>query len=101
MDTLGPRDSYLRDLKQHCNTDTLTVLGVASDICVRDFIAGALAFGFKVEVVEDACAGLKRQIRQVIEEDFPGQVTILQSEDFIPRPAPKKKIYDDDYHLRV
>lgn len=57
--------------------DTAVVIGVASDFCVKDAIAGLLARGLKVEVIADATAGIMREIAQVATEEFPGRITIV------------------------
>lgn len=87
------RDEFFKQIRRDYGIETLTVFGVASDRCVKDFIAGALDFGFAVEVVEDACAGLEHSIRQVVYENFDGQVTFLQSKDFDPK---KEEWVDED-----
>lgn len=59
------------------SVDTAVVIGVASDFCVKDAIAGLLRRGLKVEVIEEATAGIMRDIAQVAAEDFPGQIVII------------------------
>lgn len=70
------RDDYFERLAQN-NVKTITVLGVASDYCVKFAIKGLLERGFNVEVLEEATAGISREIDQVIAEDFPGLVTLI------------------------
>lgn len=59
------------------SVDTAVVMGVASDFCVKDAIAGLLARGLKIEVIEQATAGIIRQIAQTVAEEFLGQVDIV------------------------
>lgn len=57
--------------------DIATVIGVASDFCVKDAITGLLARGLNVEVIENATAGIIRDIRKVVADEFAGRVTII------------------------
>jgi nicotinamidase/pyrazinamidase len=57
--------------------DTVTVIGVAADYCVMWAIRGLLERGFKVEVVEHLTAGIQRDIKQTIADEFPGQVSLI------------------------
>lgn len=59
------------------SVDTATVIGVASDFCVKDAIQGLLERGLNVEVIEAATAGIVRDIRQVVADEFAGRVTII------------------------
>ncbi len=70
------RDEFFSDLKSK-GVDTMTVVGVAADFCVKDAIAGLIERGFKVEVIRDLTAGIARDIDQTCQEEFPGQVQIL------------------------
>lgn len=54
-----------------------TVIGVASDFCVRWAINGLLAHGFAVEVVAQLTRGIAREIATVVAEEFPGRVTLI------------------------
>src|SRR3546814_1703628 len=71
-----PREQFFAGLKHH-GVDTVTVIGVAADYCVMWAIRGLLDRGFKVEVVEHLTAGIQRDMQQTIDEEFPGQVSLI------------------------
>src|SRR3546814_2846085 len=71
-----PREHFFAGLKHH-GVDTVTVIGVAADYCVMWAIRGLLDRGFKVEVVEHLTAGIQRDMQQTIDEEFPGQVSLI------------------------
>lgn len=77
FDQMGRNRESFFDHVLPAGVDTATVIGVASDFCVKDAITGLLARGLKVEVIEAATAGIMREIVQVVAEEFPGQVTIV------------------------
>ena len=54
------------------------IMGVASDYCVKFAIAGYLARGFQVTVIDDLCRGIDRQMTDVVTE-FSGQKIKLQN----------------------
>lgn len=70
------RDAFFARLKA-LGVTTATVIGVASDFCVKDQIKGLLARSFKVEVIAAATAGIMRDIAQTVADEFPGQVDII------------------------
>jgi nicotinamidase/pyrazinamidase len=57
--------------------DTVVIIGVASDFCVLQALRGFVERGYKVEVVENVTAGIFRDIRTVIDEEFSGQITLI------------------------
>ena len=69
------RDDFFREIKKH-GVETIRIVGVAADFCVRDAIAGALDRGFEVEVPRHLTAGIERNIDTVCDTDFPGGVKI-------------------------
>ena len=74
--TIYSRDGFFERLKDS-GINTIAIAGVAADFCVKDAIAGFLKRGFKVIIHRDLTAGIDRQIDQVIEDEFPGQVEIV------------------------
>lgn len=60
------REEFFRKLKN--DTDTVQVIGVASDFCVRWAIDGLLKRGFNVEVVEHLTAGILKPIDEMLKE---------------------------------
>ena len=70
------RDEFFALMKAQGVT-VATVLGVASDFCVKDMIRGLLAFGFAVEVIEECTAGIARDMAQTVADEFPGRVTLI------------------------
>ncbi|HEY1605708.1 MAG TPA: isochorismatase family cysteine hydrolase [Allosphingosinicella sp.] len=65
-----PRDQFFDDLK--CKgIDTITVVGVAADYCVRWAIDGLVARGFKIEVPAALTRGIAQQIDAVAAESWP------------------------------
>jgi nicotinamidase/pyrazinamidase len=80
------RDGFLGATKARGVT-TATVIGVASDFCVKDQIRGLLEAGFEVEVIAEATAGILRDIATTIAEDFPGRVAIVEAGTPVAPPA--------------
>lgn len=73
------RDHFFEFLKTR-QVETVTVIGVAADYCVRWAIEGLVARGFGVTVPEHLTRGIDRQIEQVVREEFgnlPVQLTHL------------------------
>lgn len=70
------RDAFFAMLGSE-GVDTLVIFGVASDFCVKYAIKGALDRGFKVEVEDQLCRGIIRDMATVLEEDFSGMDVIL------------------------
>jgi len=66
------REVFFEALK-HNNVQTIKIISLASDFCVKWAIEGAVARDFKVEVVRNLTRGIFRQIDQVVEEDFVDQ----------------------------
>jgi len=66
-----PRDAFFAALKTN-GVDTVTVIGVAADYCVRWAIGGLVARGFAVEVPTGLTRGIARPIDAVIRDDFAG-----------------------------
>jgi nicotinamidase-related amidase len=56
------------------------IMGVAADFCVRDAIAGFLARGYNVKVLENLTRGIARQMHQVAREDFANYLKTKQLE---------------------
>jgi len=63
------RDHFFEFLKTR-GVETVTVIGVAADYCVRWAIEGLVARGFGVTVPEQLTRGIDRQIREVIDKEF-------------------------------
>lgn len=71
------RETFFANLKASGITK-LRIIGVAADYCVKLAVAGALAHGFAVEIIERLTTGVKRDMIQVVKEDFAGQtVTVV------------------------
>ena len=51
----------LRDILKNKNVDEVFIVGVATDICVMHTAFGAFARGFKVNIIEDLCAGTNEE----------------------------------------
>lgn len=63
------RNDFFRDLHD-MGVEDVEVVGVASDYCVKDAIAGLLARDFRVTVYDNLVAGIERDIHQVAREEF-------------------------------
>jgi len=63
------RDHFFEFLKTR-GVETVTVIGVAADYCVRWAIEGLVARDFGVTVPEQLTRGIDRQIREVIDKEF-------------------------------
>lgn len=71
------RDRFFEDLKEQ-GIDTIVVVGVAADFCVKWAVDGLIAQGFNVEIPRDLTAGIVRDIDTVVLEDYAGQtVTVV------------------------
>lgn len=57
--------------------DTVRVIGVASDFCVRWAVDGFLKRGYRVEVVGDLTAGIQRDIERTVTDEWPGRVNVI------------------------
>lgn len=68
---------------------TAVVMGVASDYCVRDMVAGLLKRSFRVEVIGEATAGIQRGMAQVVADEFAGRVTLVGADVPSTPPAPE------------
>ena len=51
----------LRDILKNKNVEEVFIVGVATDICVMHTAFGAFARGFKVNIIEDLCAGTSEE----------------------------------------
>lgn len=71
------RDVFFNHLK-NAGIETITVMGVAADYCVRDAIAGCVARGFHVTVPRHLTRGITRSIEDVIASDFPPHTVTLE-----------------------
>lgn len=58
--------------------DTATVIGVASDFCVKDMVRGLLKRNYHVEVIEDVTAGIARDMARTIGDEFPNEVQLVR-----------------------
>jgi nicotinamidase/pyrazinamidase len=63
------RDTFFEALKAR-GVDSVTVIGVAADYCVRWAIDGLVARGFSVAVPATLTRGIERSIEQVKHDDF-------------------------------
>lgn len=70
------REEFFKDLK-FANVDTVVVMGVASDFCVRWAVNGLLERGFKVEVIKELTQGIANDIEEVALHDFDGPVKVI------------------------
>ncbi len=74
-------------------TKEVVLFGVASDICNRAAIAGWLALGAQVTVLEDLTRGILKQTREVVQEGAfyravqRGQLKVMQSRAFLDQIA--------------
>lgn len=66
------RDVFAAEMHGDMEVDTVTVIGVAADFCVKWAIDGLVERGFNVEVPADLTRGIVRQFDQVAREDFAG-----------------------------
>ncbi len=70
-------------------TKDVVLFGVASDICNRAAIAGWLALGASVTVLEDLTRGIFKETREVVQEApfchavQKGQLTVMTSQQFL------------------
>jgi nicotinamidase/pyrazinamidase len=64
-----PRDAFFDALRAR-GIDTVTVIGVAADYCVRWAIDGLVSHGFGVTVPAGLTRGIDRTIEQVKHDDF-------------------------------
>lgn len=69
------RDEFFRTMRER-GVDTIRVVGVAADFCVRDAVLGALERGFRVVADRNLTAGIVRDIETVNAEDFGGRAVI-------------------------
>lgn len=65
------RDEFFEALRKQ-GIETITVVGVAADFCVRWAVDGLLERGFAVEVPTGLTRGIERQIDRVAAEDWSG-----------------------------
>lgn len=70
------RELFFQNLKAS-GVDTVIVVGVAADFCVKQAIRGLLDRGFKVEVPRSLTAGIFRDIDTVVAEDFAGEAVTI------------------------
>lgn len=61
------RDFFFDTIKRE-HTDTVVIIGVAADYCVKWAIDGFVARGFNVEIVQHLTKGIDRQIGEVLED---------------------------------
>jgi nicotinamidase-related amidase len=66
------------------NVDTLLLFGVATSGCVLSTVRHASDLDYRLTIVEDLCADLDQDLHDIlIRKIFPGQTTIVQSEQVI------------------
>jgi nicotinamidase/pyrazinamidase len=65
------RDEFFDNLKNN-GIDTVVIVGVAADFCVKWAADGFLARGFNVEIPRSMTAGIVRDIDAVAAEDYNG-----------------------------
>jgi len=71
--------------------DTVYVMGLATDYCVKFTALDAVGLGLRVHLVEDGCRGVELQpgdVGRALEELRQSGVTILKSRDVIPGTDP-------------
>lgn len=73
------REAFFARLKAE-GVETMTVIGVAADFCVRWAIAGLVERGFAVAVPAALTRGIVRQIEEVVADDFAGVPVRLAGE---------------------
>lgn len=66
------RDMFFTKLKDS-GVDTVVIVGVAADFCVKWAADGFLARGFNVEIPRSLTAGIVRDIDTMVAEDYAGQ----------------------------
>ncbi len=64
------RSTGLEDYLRNRQVDTLYVLGLATDYCVRWSAEDALRLGFKVWIVQDGCRAVEPDKQQVVFEEL-------------------------------
>lgn len=69
------RDDFFRNLRtnRQTNIDTIIVLGVASDYCIRWTVDGLLERGFRVEIPEGLTKGIAAEMPEVVQQAFADQ----------------------------
>jgi nicotinamidase/pyrazinamidase len=72
-----PREDFFAQLKAD-GIETVTVVGVAADYCVRWAIEGLLARGFRVTVPAALTRGITRQIDEVRAQEFAGAMVSIE-----------------------
>ena len=70
------RDTFFRSVLPS-EVRTATVIGVASDFCVKWAVNGLLERGYAVEIVAHLTRGIERDMAAVIADDFPGRVKLI------------------------
>ena len=68
----GGRDEFFTAIKD-AGVDTVVLVGVAADFCVKWAADGFLARGFNVESPRRYTAGIVRNIDEVVQEDYEGK----------------------------
>lgn len=66
------REYFFENLKLN-GVDTVVVVGVAADFCVKWAVDGLVERGFNVEIPRELTAGIIREIDTVVAEDFVGE----------------------------
>lgn len=69
LDEDSDRNYFFDNLRLN-NIDTVVVVGVAADFCVKWAVDGLIERGFSVEIPRDLTAGIIRDIDTVVSEDF-------------------------------
>lgn len=85
-----PRDEFISAIRADHNTTDIdvTMIGVASDYCIRYAMEGWLARGARVTILHDLTKGIEKEIPQVLDEyrhtyGKSGMVRLLASMEFI------------------
>jgi len=66
------RETFFDRLKE-LGVDTVVVMGVAADFCVKWAVDGLVERGFNVEIPRNLTAGIVRDIDTVLVDDFTGK----------------------------
>ena len=71
------RDEFFNNLLHEKGVTEVDVVGVASDYCVKYAIDGLVKMGFKVNVFGNCTKEIARDMKSVVEENWPTNVTLV------------------------
>ncbi|OGT45332.1 MAG: nicotinamidase [Gammaproteobacteria bacterium RIFCSPHIGHO2_12_FULL_41_20] len=88
FDNAHRRETGLKDYLHDRHVDELYLAGLATDYCVKYTALDALALGYRVNIIEDACRGVALHpgdIAKAIEEMQAAGANIIQSKQVLLR----------------